>query len=127
LILDVLPCGVVKRLWRALAWLFGMPASRLRCVMLPGFTWGHLALADQVSQDLSHGDRIAGLRRRGRDAEKARIEGLDFLRDLITLEDEQHFSRVDPLAILLEPFDERAFIHRPTEARYHDVNCHGYS
>ena len=56
----------------------------------------------------------------GEAAQVARRIGLDVRRDLVGLDRIQELALLDPVAVLLRPFDQRAVGHGEAELRYRD-------
>jgi hypothetical protein len=54
----------------------------------------------------------------------AAIEGLHFAHRLIAFDGKQNVTRGHGLSLFFQPFDERALLHGPTEARHDDFHWH---
>ena len=81
----------------------------------PDLKGARLARSDQIRDDDSNGDFFAIFRAVGRDAQNSAFQALDFLGRLVTLEIEEWFTRLDWITVGLEPADEDAFVHIPSE------------
>ena len=84
----------------------------------------NLPRLDQMPDHRAHRHRRPRVRRIGWNVEDSRLEALDVFGRLLRLEREETVTDADVLAVLLQPADEDAFFHVPTEARDGDGDRH---
>src|SRR5262245_14200176 len=82
-------------------------------------------LRGQVRQHLPHLHFVARLWPVGRQSQNAGINGFNVLGRFFAFQRKQEIARPDLIAVVLQPADEDAFVHRPAEAGNGDGNGHG--
>jgi hypothetical protein len=83
-----------------------------------------LAWLNEITDYGAHGYLVAGLGCAGRDTQDTAIEALDILRGFFAFESKQAIAGADGVAVVLQPADEDAFLHVPSEARDGDFDGH---
>ena len=86
---------------------------------------GRFSRGEEVSNQRTDGDRVAGSRSRGGNPEDSRVTRFDVLGRLLPLQGEERIAGADGFAILLEPADEDPLLHVPAEPGDGDRDGHG--
>jgi len=85
----------------------------------------HVRGGDEVPEQIADPDRVARLRAVRRDTQDAAVDGLDLLHGFVAFDAEERLAGSHQLAVLLQPADERAFLHGPAETGDDNFDWHG--